>query len=152
MINSQSLKEILLVEDAPSYQDLMSIAFEENNILHHLHIVSSAEEALNFLTRQQQYHHAPRPDLIILDLELPGMHGHELLKIIKQDPQIKFIPVIVFTTSDNPTDIQQSYDLKANCYIRKPHDLDSFLVVVQESLNFWLNWSKTPHDYLKITK
>jgi two-component system response regulator len=142
MINSHSLKNILLVEDIPSYQDLMSIAFEENNILHHLHIVNNAEEALIFLSQRQQYYHAPRPDLILLDLDLPGMHGHELLKIIKEDPKIKYIPVIVFSTSNEPKDIQQSYALKANCYISKPYDLENFLEVVKASLDFWLNCSQ----------
>ncbi|AFZ37201.1 response regulator receiver protein [Stanieria cyanosphaera PCC 7437] len=149
MINSPSLKNILLVEDLPSYQDLMSIAFEENNILHHLHIVNSAEEALLFLSQRQQYHNAPRPDLIMLDLDLPGMHGHELLKIIKEDHKIKYIPVIVLSTSNEPKDIQQSYALKANCYISKPYDLENFLEVVKESLNFWLNCSQIAQVHLK---
>lgn len=142
MINIHSFKDILLVEDRLSYQELMTIAFEENEIFHNLHIVNSGEEALDFLTKQKQYYNSPRPDLIMLDLDLPGMHGSELLTIIKQNQQIKCIPVIVFTSSNNPQDIQQSYFLKANCYLSKPYDLDGFLELVKESLKFWLECSQ----------
>lgn len=146
MINSQPIKNILLVEDNPSYQDLMLLAFEENNIAHNLHIVNNGEEALTFLHRQKEYSNFPRPDIIILDLNLPGIHGHELLKIIKQDHKLKIIPVIVFTSSSQPNDIVESYNLKANCYLSKPYDLEDFLALVQKSLNFWLKFSKLPED------
>lgn len=146
MIHPQPIKNILLIEDNPSYQDLMLVAFEENNIAHNLHIVNNGEEALFFLHRQKEYSDSPRPDIIILDLNLPGIHGHELLKIIKQDRKLKIIPVIVFTSSSQPNDIVESYNLKANCYISKPYDLEDFLALVQKSLNFWLRFSKLPED------
>lgn len=146
MASYQIIKNVLLVEDNPSYQDLMLVAFEENNIDHNLHIVSNAEKALLFLQQQEEYFDSPRPDLILLDLDLPKIHGHEFLKIIKQDLKLKLIPVIVFTSSIQQKDILESYSLKANCYLNKPYNLDDFLAVVQKSLNFWLNFSKLPED------
>ncbi|MGK7950606.1 MAG: response regulator [Xenococcaceae cyanobacterium] len=146
MVSSQIIKNVLFVEDNPSYRDLMLVAFEENGIEHNLYMVSNAEEALLFLQQQETYAHAPRPDLIMLDLDLPKMHGHELLKIIKQDLKLKLIPVIVFTSSIEQKDILESYNLKANCYLNKPYNLEDFLAVVQKSLNFWLNFSKLPQS------
>ena len=144
MVGSKLIKNVLLVEDNPSYQDLMLVAFEENDIDHNLHIVSNAEDALLFLRQAQKYRDYPSPDIIILDLDLPRMHGHELLKIIKKDLKYKLIPVIVFTSSNHQKDILESYNLKANCYLSKPYELDDFLAVVQKSLNFWLNFSQLP--------
>ena len=146
MAGSHRIKNILLIEDTRSYQDLMLVAFEENKIYHNLHIVSNGEDALLFLRQQRKYSDSPRPDLIILDLDLPAMHGHELLKVIKQDINLKLIPVIVFTSSSEQKDILESYKLKANCYVNKPYDLDDFLAVVKKSLNFWLKFSKLPKD------
>lgn len=140
----QLLKDILFVEDNLGHQDLMQIAFEENYIPHHLHIVNNGEEALNFLYRKGLYSRSPRPNLIILDLNLPRMDGKEILRVIKQDPVLKLIPVIVFTTSNNQADILTSYDLQANCYISKPYDLDDFFRVVKASVDFWLNFSLVP--------
>jgi CheY-like chemotaxis protein len=144
MISSLSVKNILLVEDNPSYQDLMIEAFDEKKIIHNLHIVNNGEQALSFLRQQHYYTGVPRPDLILLDLNLPGMHGHEFLKIIKRDLELKLIPVIVFTTSTEPKDVIQSYNLKANCYVTKPCELEEFFAVVDTSLNFWLHCSKLP--------
>ena len=146
MVSSQPIKNILLVEDNPSYQDLMLVAFEENHIAHNLHIVGNGEKALRFLQQRKEYFNSPRPDLILLDLDLPGMHGHELLKIIKQDMKLKLIPVMVFTSSNQQKDILESYNLKANCYLSKPYNLDEFLAVVEKSINFWLNFSKLPEN------
>ncbi len=137
-------KNVLLVEDTLSYQELMSVAFEENNISDQLHIVENGEEALKFLRRESVYKNAPIPDLILLDLDLPKIHGYELLKTIKQDEQLKLIPVIIFTSSTQQKDIWQSYDLQANCYLSKPYDLEDFLTLVQRSLNFWLHFSQIP--------
>lgn len=145
MLSSLFVKNILLVEDNPSYQDLMIEAFDEKKIIHNLHIVNNGEQALSFLKKQHYYTKVPRPDLILLDLNLPGMHGHELLKIIKLDLELKLIPVIVFTTSTETKDIIQSYNLKANCYVSKPYELESFFTVVEASLNFWLHCSKLPN-------
>ncbi|MGF1540189.1 MAG: response regulator [Pleurocapsa sp.] len=141
---TQTVKNILLIEDAPSYQDLMWIAFEEHQINHNLHIVSNATEALNFLRRTRPYINVPSVDLIILDLDLPGMHGHELLAIIKQDLCFKLIPVIVFTSSTNTQDILTSYRLKANCYLNKPLKLENFFLAVKKTLEFWLNFTQIP--------
>ena len=146
MIGSKFIKNILLIEDTPSCQDLMLVAFEENKINHNLHIVNNGEEALLFLKKQRKYANSPRQDLIILDLDLPKMHGHELLKVIKQDLCLKLIPVIVFTSSNEQKDIWESYNLKANCYVSKPYDLDDFLTVVKKSLNFWLKFSQLPQN------
>ena len=139
-------KNVLLVEDTPSYQELMSVAFEENNISDQLHIVENGEEALKFLRRENAYKNAPIPDLILLDLDLPKIHGYELLKTIKQDEQLKLIPVIIFTSSTQQKDIWQSYDLQANCYLSKPYDLEDFLSLVHTSLNFWLHFSQIPNS------
>ncbi len=133
MVSSQLIKNVLLVEDNPSYQDLMAIAFEENNIAHNLHIVSNGEETLLLLQQQQKYWNFPRPDLIILDLDLPRMHGQELLTIIKQDLKLKLIPVIVWTSSSQPRELVESYNLKANCYLSKSYNLDDFFAIVQTS-------------------
>ncbi|MDJ0648576.1 MAG: response regulator [Xenococcaceae cyanobacterium MO_188.B19] len=137
-------KNVLLVEDTLSYQELMSVAFEENNISDQLHIVENGEEALKFLRRESVYKNAPIPDLILLDLDLPKIHGYELLKTIKGDEKLKLIPVIIFTSSTQQKDIWQSYDLQANCYLSKPYDLEDFLTLVQRSLNFWLHFSQIP--------
>jgi CheY-like chemotaxis protein len=146
MSNSQAVKQILLVEDNASYRDLVLAAFEEELIPHNLHIVKSGEEALSWLRQQNQYEQVSRPDLILLDLELPRMHGHELLTIIKSEPQFKLIPVIVFTTSTKQKDILKSYSLKANCYVNKPYDLEEFFTVIKKTLQFWLNFSIMPQQ------
>jgi two-component system response regulator len=140
----QLLKDVLFVEDNLGHQDLMQIAFEENCIPHHLHIVNNGEEALNFLYRQGKYALSPRPNLILLDLNLPRMDGKEILKIIKKDQILKLIPVIVFTTSHNQSDILTSYELQANCYISKPYDLDDFFRTVKSCIDFWINFSSVP--------
>ena len=146
MVSSQLIKNVLLVEDNPSYQDLMAIAFEENNIAHNLHIVSNGEETLLLLQQQQKYWNFPSPDLIILDLDLPRMDGQELLTIIKQDLKLKLIPVIVWTSSSQPKELLESYNLKANCYLSKSSNLDDFFAIVQTSLEFCLNSSQLPES------
>ena len=138
------IKNILLVEDSPSYQDLMWIAFEENYIDHNLHIVNNASKALEFLQRTHPYFNFPTINLIILDLDLPGINGHELLTILKQDILLKSIPVIVFTSSTKNTDILTSYRLKANCYLNKPVNLESFLYTIEKTLRFWLDFTQIP--------
>ena len=146
MVSSQLIKNVLLVEDNPSYQYLMAIAFEENNIAHNLHIVSNGEETLLLLQQQQKYWNFPSPDLIILDLDLPRMDGQELLTIIKQDLKLKLIPVIVWTSSSLPKELLESYNLKANCYLSKSSNLDDFFAIVQTSLEFCLNSSQLPES------
>lgn len=141
-----TISNILLIEDTLSYQDLMRIAFEENNLPHKLHIVSNGESALKFLRREKPYHNAPRPDLILLDLNLPKINGHELLKTIKEEPKFKMIPVIILTSSNAQKDILKSYNLKANCYLNKPYNLQELINLVKISLNFWLNYSQLPQN------
>ncbi|GAB4538493.1 MAG: response regulator [Pleurocapsa sp.] len=144
MTSANVPKNILLIEDNPSYQDLMEVAFEENQISHNLYIVSNAQEALEFLLHPASDGNKLRCDLIILDLNLPGMHGHELLNIIKRDDLLKLIPVVVFTSSTANDDILKCYNLNANCYLTKPFELEEFFEVVQKSLNFWLNCACSP--------
>ncbi|HIK11202.1 MAG TPA: response regulator [Oscillatoriaceae cyanobacterium M33_DOE_052] len=132
-------KEILLVEDSPSHQDLMLEALEETSISHKVHIVNNGEEALEFLRRQNNYVAAPRPHLILLDLNMPRMDGRELLAIIKADLELKLIPVVVFTTSKAANDVIKSYGLHANCYISKPSDIDKLFEFVKVIVHFWLN-------------
>lgn len=141
---SSTISDILLIEDTLSCQDLMRIAFEENNLPHKLHIVSDGESALKFLWQEKPYINVPRPALILLDLNLPKINGYELLKIIKEEPQFKVIPVIILTSSNAQKDILKSYNLKANCYLNKPYNLKEFLKLVKVSLNFWLNCSQLP--------
>jgi CheY-like chemotaxis protein len=137
-------KNILLIEDNPGYQDLMEVAFEENQIFHNLYIVNNAQEALDFLRHPTSDIHKLPCDLIILDLNLPGMHGYELLNILKQDNCLKLIPVVVFTSSTANEDILKCYKLNANCYLTKPFELEDFLEIVQKSLNFWLSCACSP--------
>ena len=120
----------------------MLIAFEENNLPYKLHIVSNGEAALQFLHQESSYSKAPRPDLILLDLNLPKISGYDLLKTIKQESKLKTIPVIILTSSTEQTDILKSYNLKANCYLTKPYSLKEFINLVKVSLNFWLNCSQ----------
>jgi two-component system, chemotaxis family, response regulator Rcp1 len=148
MTKNPIIKNILLIEDNPSHQDLMRVAFEENNILHNLHIVSNGPEALIFLRYLPPYANEPQPDLIFLDFDLPGMRGHEILEIIKQDITLKIIPVVVFTSSGKTKDIIQSYSLKANCYLQKPFELEDFLTIVPKTLNFWLDLANFPERHV----
>jgi CheY-like chemotaxis protein len=136
--------EILLVEDRTSDVELMKEALQECHSCHHLHVVRNGEEALAFLYRQGKYERAPRPHLILLDLNLPRLSGHEVLAAIKADPILKLLPVVVLTTSTTAQDILQSYELHANCCITKPADIDQFIEVVQVTLNFWLSFVSLP--------
>ena len=136
--------EILLVEDRISDVELMEEALHEFHGHHHLHVVRNGEEALAFLYQQGKYRNAPCPDLILLDLNLPKLNGREVLAVIKTDPTLKRLPVVVLTTSTTAQDILQSYELHANCFITKPADLDQFMEVVQATMNFWLTFVALP--------
>ena len=140
--------DILLVEDSPSDAHLMTEVFGETQFLKHLHVVKDGVEALNFLYRQGKYEHAPRPALILLDLNLPKLDGSELLAAIKTDPNLQLIPVVVLTTSATPADVLKSYKLHANSYIVKPLDLDDFIEVVEAIVHFWLGVATLPADAL----
>ena len=131
--------EILMVEDNPGDVRLTVEALKEGKVRNHLYTVEDGEEALKFLRRQETYTKAPHPDLILLDLNLPKKNGREVLKEIKEDPDLRRIPVVILTVSDAEQDILKSYNLHANCYITKPVNLDQFIKVVRSIQNFWLS-------------
>ncbi len=135
---------ILMVEDNPGDVRLTVEALKEGKVRNILHTVEDGEEAMKFLRRQESYTKAPRPDLILLDLNLPKMNGREVLAEIKADPELRRIPVVILTVSKAEQDIVKTYDLHANCYINKPVDLEQFLTVVQSIENFWLTVVKLP--------
>jgi chemotaxis family two-component system response regulator Rcp1 len=130
--------EILMVENNPGDIRLTIETLKEGKVHSRLHSVGDGEEALAFLRHQDQYDQAPRPDLILLDLNLPRKTGQEVLAEIKTDPDLRRIPVVALTTSEAEVDILKTYDLHANCYIIKPVDLDSFMEVVRSIEDFWL--------------
>lgn len=130
--------EILLVEDNHADVRLTEVALLEAKVRNRLHIARDGEEAMDFLRGRGAFANAPRPDIILLDLNLPKKDGREVLAEIKGDPHLRRIPVVVLTTSRADEDILKSYDLHVNCYITKPVDLDRFLEVVKAINNFWL--------------
>jgi CheY-like chemotaxis protein len=136
--------EILLVEDNPGDVRLTVEALGTAKVRNTLHVVEDGERALAFLHREGSYANSPRPDLILLDLNLPRKDGREVLAEIKQDHDLKRIPVVILTSSAAEQDILQSYNLHANCYITKPVDLDQFLRVVRSIEDFWLMVVKLP--------
>ena len=135
---------ILLVEDSPGDVRLTIEALKDGKVRNDLSIVGDGVEALAFLKGEGKYAESPRPDLILLDLNLPRMDGRELLAIIKQDEKLKRIPVVVLTTSEAEADVLRVYDLNANCYITKPVDLDKFITVIKAIEDFWLTIVKLP--------
>lgn len=136
--------EILLVEDNPGDVRLTLEALREAKVQNHLSVAEDGVEALDFLHRRGRYVEAPRPDLILLDLNLPRKDGREVLQEIKNDESLRKIPVVVLTTSKAEEDIVKSYCLHANCYITKPVDLDQFLRVIRSIEDFWLTIVKLP--------
>ncbi len=138
--------QILLVEDNPGDVGLTIEALKEAKVLNKLTVVKDGIEALSLLRRQGQHAHAARPDLILLDLNLPKKDGREVLAEIKADDNLKRIPVIILTTSENEQDVVKSYNLYANCYITKPLDLDRFIKVVKSIEDFWLGIVVLPKD------
>jgi chemotaxis family two-component system response regulator Rcp1 len=136
--------EVLLVEDSPGDVRLTREAFKDAKVHISLHLASDGTEAMAFLKQEGKYANVPRPDLILLDLNLPKKDGREVLTEIKESPSLKSIPVVILTTSASEADILRSYQLHANCYITKPVGLDGFLKVVQSIDNFWLSVVKLP--------
>ena len=130
--------EILLVEDNPGDVRLTQEALKEGKVYNNLHWAKDGVEALEFLKRQGKHANAPRPDIILLDLNLPKKDGREVLAQIKKDGELKQIPVVVLTTSEAEEDVLKSYELHANCYVTKPVDLEKFIHVVQSIDRFWL--------------
>jgi len=138
--------EILLVEDNPGDVRLTQEAFKDGKMLNKLHVVEDGMEALAFLKREGKYTDVPRPELILLDLNLPGKDGRDVLAEIKVDRDLKRIPVVILTTSRSEEDILRSYDLNANCYITKPLELDKFIEIVKSIEDFWLTIVKLPTE------
>lgn len=135
---------VLLVEDSPGDIRLTQEAFREANISIQLHVARDGVEALAFLYQQTPFSDAPRPDLILLDLNLPKMDGREVLSRIKQDPSLTTIPTVILTTSEAEADILKSYELRANSYLSKPVELDKFENLVRSINDFWLTKAKLP--------
>jgi chemotaxis family two-component system response regulator Rcp1 len=136
--------EILLVEDSPTDVQLTLEALSEGKVANHLHVVKDGVEAMEFLRREAPYQESPRPDLILLDLNLPRKDGRETLAEIKQSPELLRIPVVILTTSAAEQDVLDSYQLHANCYIQKPVDMAQFMTVVQTIEDFWFAVVKLP--------
>jgi len=138
--------EVLLVEDSPGDARLTQEAFRDANRSVDLHVVSDGVEAMAFLRRKGSYGHVPRPDIVLLDLNLPRMDGREVLAHIKEDDDLKTIPIVILTTSDSEADIVQCYQLQANCYLSKPVQLDAFESLVKSINDFWLTKVKLPQQ------
>ena len=136
--------EILLVEDNPGDVRLTQEALQEGKVINTLHTAADGVQALEYLKQEGKYTDAVRPDIILLDLNLPRMDGRELLAIIKSDLDLRRIPVVILTTSKAEEDIIETYDLHANCFITKPVDLDQFFVVVQSVEEFWFSIVRLP--------
>jgi two-component system, chemotaxis family, response regulator Rcp1 len=143
--------EILLVEDNPGDARLTQEALRGGNLRNTLHLVPDGVAALAFLRREEPYQGVPRPDLVLLDLNLPRMDGRELLGIIKSHEDWRRIPVIVLTTSNDDRDIRKAYNLHANCFITKPVQLEDFLAVVQSIQEFWLTIVRLPDNNHQVT-
>jgi two-component system, chemotaxis family, response regulator Rcp1 len=131
--------EILLVEDNPADIRLTTEAFKDSAVPHRLHCVRDGVEAMAYLRRENGFEHAPRPAVVLLDLNLPRKDGREVLGEMKADPELRRIPVVVLTTSQAEHDLLRAYDLHANCYMTKPLDFDRFTGVVAQIRDFWLN-------------
>lgn len=143
-LTSQQGIEILLVEDNPGDVRLTKEALKEAKVGNNLHVVEDGVAAMQFLRREGEYLDMPRPDLILLDLNLPKKDGREVLEEIKADDSLKLIPVVVLTTSHAEEDIVRSYNLHANCYVTKPVDLDQFMRIVKSIEDFWLTIVRLP--------
>jgi CheY-like chemotaxis protein len=138
--------QVLLVEDSPGDIRLTQEAFRDANSSVQLHVAFDGVEAMAFLRREGTHVHAPRPDLILLDLNLPRMDGREVLAQIKGDEVLKTIPTVILTTSEEEGDITKSYQLHANCYLNKPVQLDAFEGLVSTINDFWLTMVKLPQQ------
>jgi CheY-like chemotaxis protein len=136
--------EVLLVEDDPGDVLLIREAFEDNKVSNHLHVVADGVEALEFMRQEGPHGDAPRPDLVLLDLNLPRKDGREVLAEVKDDADLRTIPVVVLTTSQAEEDVLRSYDLHANAYVTKPVDFDRFIGVVRQIDQFFVSVVKLP--------
>jgi CheY-like chemotaxis protein len=136
--------EILLVEDNPGDVRLTREALKESKIINNLHVVMDGEEAMKFLLQKGEYKNKPKPDIVLLDLNLPKKDGREVLAEVKANNRIKRIPIVILTSSEADEDIIKTYNLHANCYIAKPVDLDQFSKVVKTIGDFWFSIVKLP--------
>ena len=136
--------DVLLVEDDPGDVLMTREAFEHHKIRDHLHVVNDGEQALQFLRRTGEYASAPRPGLILLDLNLPRRDGLEVLAELKEDPELRVIPVVILTTSHADEDILRSYALHANAYVSKPVDFERFIDVIRQIDNFFITVVELP--------
>jgi len=136
--------DVLLIEDDPGDELITREAFEHNKINNNLHVAHDGEEGLDFLYQRGAYEGAPRPDLVLLDLNLPKYDGRQLLETIKSDPDLKHIPVVVLTTSSAEEDILRSYKLHANAYVTKPVDVNQFVAAVRQIDEFFLSVVRLP--------
>ncbi len=142
--------EILLIEDSPGDIRLTQEALKESKISNNLHIVMDGEEAMDFLKKKGKFSESPRPDLILLGLNLPKKDGREVLAEIKEDKDLRRIPVVILTISEAEEDILKTYNLYANCYITKPVDLNQFLKVILSIENFWFTIVKLPPNGMQL--
>jgi chemotaxis family two-component system response regulator Rcp1 len=145
-MEKQDIPQILLVEDSPGDVRLTQEAFRDPKKPVHLHVATDGVEAMNFLRREGNNALAPRPALILLDLNLPMMDGREVLALIKDDKSLKTIPTVILTTSAAEADIVKSYELQANCYLCKPVQLEAFESLVRSINDFWLTEAKLPQE------
>lgn len=146
MVNKQMIpKDILLIEDNPADVLLTKEALADMQTAHRLHSVSDGRHAMSFLRKEDKYASAPRPDIILLDLNLPVKDGREVLAELKMDKDLRRIPIIVLTTSERKEDITTAYDLNANCYIVKPIDFDQFSLALKTIESFWFNIVALPN-------
>ncbi len=136
--------EILLVEDSPADVWLTKQALEEGSVPKHISVVANGEEAIAFLRRRGAYAAVPRPDLVLLDLNLPRVDGLDVLREVKADPALRLITVIILTTSEAPVDVNAAYDLNANCYVVKPADYDQFNIMIRGIEEFWMGLASLP--------
>ncbi len=146
MTNSNKLAEILLIEDNEGDIELTKEAFEEAKFRNNLHVVMDGEAAVDYLYKRKPYENVPTPDIVLLDLNLPGTDGRDVLDVIKQDDELKQIPTIILTSSAADKDVIDSYNLYANCYIVKPVNAIKFIEVVQRVENFWVEIVCLPNN------
>lgn len=140
--------EFLLAEDNPGDVRLTKEALRESKISNNLNVVPDGVEAMAFLRREGKYFEAPRPDVILLDLNLPKKDGREVLAEVKADPNLRLIPVVIITSSEAEQDVLRTYELHANCYVTKPVDLEQFIKVIQSIETFWLTIVTLPSSVL----
>ena len=142
--DSEELVHVLLVEDNPGDVRLATEAFERIDDGLRLHVVNDGDQALKFLYREDEYADAPEPGFVLLDLNLPGRDGREVLRTVKTDPELRHTPIIVFTSSDSEEDVRDVYDEHANAFITKPMDLTRYMDVIEEMKTFWVTVATLP--------